>query len=594
MTDPRAEYTRRIAHWDAEIARGDRKHLAISNGRLAAGIAAAVIGWFAYRDALSAWWLMAPLAAFIALVLLHDRVLKQVERSRRARRIYERGIERLDGTWAGSGANGARFLAEGPLGHDLDLFGPSSLFQLLNTTRTEVGEETLARWLLHGAAVPEILARQAAVAELAPLIDFRESLAVTAAEVHVGKTSALSRWVSARTPNTSTATRAVFSIITAISVALVAAIAMGFDGFPVRVLLFWLLLQIGITVLWMRRVAESLAAMDDAAGDLGLLKMLLERIENQPFQSPRLAAMRNGLPMEGRTASQTIRQLQRLVSALDSCRNQIFAPIAIFFQLPIHLLISIDGWRKSHGFAIAGWLATVGECEAFSALGTHAFEHPADPFPVIDPSTARFDAAGLAHPLIAPSVAVANDVSIGGDGPRVLMVSGSNMSGKSTLLRAIGVNVVLAMTGARVRAARLTMSPLVLGAALRIEDSLQDGQSRFYAEILRIRGVVELSKGSVPLLFMLDEILAGTNSFDRRIGAEAIIRSLVNAGAIGLVTTHDLALTELVSSLEAPAANVHFEDRIEDGKMVFDYRMRPGVVERSNALALMRAVGLDV
>jgi DNA mismatch repair ATPase MutS len=168
------------------------------------------------------------------------------------------------------------------------------------------------------------------------------------------------------------------------------------------------------------------------------------------------------------------------------------------------------------------------------------------------------------------------------------------MSGKSTLLRAIGTNVVLALAGAPVRAAALTLSPMAIGATLRVEDSLQAGISRFYAEILRIRAIVEAASGPLPLLFLLDEILHGTNSHDRRIGAGAIVQSLVEAGAIGLVTTHDLALTELVSALGARAANVHFEDRIEDGKMVFDYQMRSGVVEHSNALALMRAVGLKV
>jgi DNA mismatch repair ATPase MutS len=176
----------------------------------------------------------------------------------------------------------------------------------------------------------------------------------------------------------------------------------------------------------------------------------------------------------------------------------------------------------------------------------------------------------------------------------VIVVSGSNMSGKSTLLRSVGLNVVLALAGGPVRAARLVVSPLVLGATLRIEDSLPAGHSRFYAEILRLREIVESARGPIPLLFLLDEILHGTNSHDRRIGAEGIVTALVKLGAIGLVTTHDLALTELPRSLGSIAANAHFEDRLENGRMVFDYTMRPGVVEHSNALALMRAVGLDV
>ena len=206
-----------------------------------------------------------------------------------------------------------------------------------------------------------------------------------------------------------------------------------------------------------------------------------------------------------------------------------------------------------------------------------------------------FDSEALGHPLIADDRSVRNDVRLGGaGGPRVILVSGSNMSGKSTLLRSVGLNTVLALAGAPVRARRLRLSPLVLGATLRINDSLPDGHSRFYAEILRLREIVDAARGPVPMLYLLDEILHGTNSHDRRIGAEGIVTALVRLGAIGLVTTHDLALTELPQALGAAAANWHFEDTLENGRMVFDYTMRPGIVTNSNALALMRAVGLDV
>jgi DNA mismatch repair ATPase MutS len=177
---------------------------------------------------------------------------------------------------------------------------------------------------------------------------------------------------------------------------------------------------------------------------------------------------------------------------------------------------------------------------------------------------------------------------------RVLLVSGSNMSGKSTMLRTVGINTVLALAGAPVRAARLKISPLVVGATLRIQDSLMAGQSRFFAELLRGRQLVDLARGRPPLLFLLDEIFHGTNSADRRHGAEAVVCGLVQSGAIGLVTTHDLSLTHIVEVLAPRAANVHFADHIENGRMVWDYKMRPGVVQNSNAIALMRAVGLDV
>ncbi|TAK11059.1 MAG: DNA mismatch repair protein MutS [Acidobacteria bacterium] len=574
------------------MSAGARRHERLANLRLAvAGIAVALV-WLVSSGRASAQWFGLPLLLFLVLVVLHDRVLKRTERSRRARRIYERGLARLDGTWASSGADGARFVERADFAADLDLFGAGSLFQLINTARTEVGEEVIAEWLTNGAPIDEVIARQAAVDELRPMIEFREALAVTAADVHVGKTSALGRWAGGPAPPVPGAAVVAFAGLSVVSVLLVAAALSG--RMPPGLLILWLGIQVGITLLWGRRQFRALADMDDALRDLALLKVLLERLETQAFSSPRLTRLRDSLPADGLRASQTIAGLERLVTALDSCRNQIVAPIAVFFQVPSLIMIAIARWRVAHGRHMAAWLRAVGEIEAFSAISTFAFEHPESPFPEVVPGAPVFDADGLAHPLIHGEVAVANDVRLGGEAPHVLMVSGSNMSGKSTLLRAVGVNVVLALAGAPVRAARLRLSPLALGVTLRIEDSLQGGHSKFYAEILRLRSIVDLSRGPVPLLFLLDEILAGTNSYDRRIGAEAVIRALAGAGAIGLVTTHDLALTELVSTLGAPAANVHFEDRIEDGRMVFDYRMRPGVVQRSNALELMRTIGLNV
>ena len=252
----------------------------------------------------------------------------------------------------------------------------------------------------------------------------------------------------------------------------------------------------------------------------------------------------------------------------------------------------IEAWRQESGPHIEGWLLAVGEIEALCALSGYAYENPDDPFPELA-ETACFDAEGLGHPLMPLAELVRNDLSIG-DGLRLLVVSGSNMSGKSTLLRSVGLNAALAQAGAPVRARRLRLSPLAIGASMRPVDSLQEHTSRFYAEIKRLRAIVSLTEEKLPAIFLLDELLSGTNSHDRRIGAEAIVKGLVKRGAVGLVTTHDLALTKITEQLGTRAANVHFEDRLENGKMVFDFKMRPGVVERSNALDLMRSIGLDV
>jgi len=594
MTDPGAEYADRIRQWTAEAARADRLHAALSYARLALAGLTVVLAWQAFiSHRLSTVWPAFPAAAFVVCALVHVRVIQRLERAGRARQLYERGVTRLDGRWVGTGPDGTRFLDGHPFGRDLDLFGQGSLFQLLDTARTQVGEETLAAWLRAGAGIEEVRARQAAVAELAPKVDFREDLAVLAAESYVGRTNTLEAWAISPPAGLSRLHAFVFGTSATVSVALVILVVM--EAVPPSALLLWLLVQSGLVGLWRPKILAALTHIDTAAHDLALMSALLARIEREAFTSSRLEAVRAALFDGGMPPSRRIARLERLVSMLDQATlNPMMRPIGALVVVRSQVAVAIDRWHAEHGPSVASWLRAVGDIEALSALATYAYEHPADPFPTMIEDGAEFDASALGHPLLSERVGVRNDVRLGGASPRALIVSGSNMSGKSTLLRAVGVNVVLALAGAPVRADRVRMSRLALGATLRVDDSLQAGHSRFYAEILRIRAIVDLLRAPQPLLFLLDEIFGGTNSRDRQIGAEAIVRVLVEGGAIGLVTTHDLALTEIVGGLNGQAANVHFEDRLENGAMVFDYRMRPGVVERSNALELMRAIGLKV
>jgi DNA mismatch repair ATPase MutS len=250
------------------------------------------------------------------------------------------------------------------------------------------------------------------------------------------------------------------------------------------------------------------------------------------------------------------------------------------------------------GGRVREWIDTAGEFEALCSLAGYSYEHPADAFPELaEIPGGCFEAEALAHPLMPEARSIRNDVQLGGpsqENLRLWIVSGSNMSGKSTLLRTIGINTVLAWAGAPVRAARLRISPLSLGVSIRVQDSLQDGRSRFYAEITRLREIIALTSGPRPVLFLLDELLSGTNSHDRQIGASGIVQALIGRGALGLITTHDLALAHIADALPGRAVNVHFADTLRNGELHFDYRLQPGVVERSNALDLMRSVGIEV
>jgi len=584
-----SEYRRRLAERRNAIAGLERTHLHLSNVRLLVAAIGAAVLWLAFaRAALSPWWALLVWVVFGAVAIVHAKRLERTERVRRAERLYVRALDRLAGRWAGTGRDGAAFAAGHPYARDLDLFGRASLFELLNTARTEAGESMLGAWLAAGAPVGEVRVRQTAVAELRPMLDLREQLAVLAAEGEVSRTGALARWAQSPPIGIANVWRSALAACGAITILL--ALLASFDVTTWAPFLAWITVEAILIWRWKTTLLRIIEQIGKPADDLKIVAGLASRVEQERFASPRLDALRGSLA----GCADAIRRLERLVSLLESSTHNLFAaPITQALLVPQQLAMAIDRWHAAHGAEVDAWLAAIGEVEALGALATYAYEHPDDPFPQLVDEVG-FDAEAIAHPLLPPGAAVPNDVRLGGGGPRVIVVSGSNMSGKSTLLRAVGVNAVLALAGAPVRAARLSLSPLAIGATLRVDDSLEEGHSKFYSEILRMRAIVDAAKGSRPLLFLLDEILHGTNSYDRRIGAEAIVRALVDAGAIGLVTTHDLALTELPARLDGRAVNMHFEDRLENGRMIFDYRMRPGVVEHSNALALMRAIGLDV
>jgi DNA mismatch repair ATPase MutS len=261
---------------------------------------------------------------------------------------------------------------------------------------------------------------------------------------------------------------------------------------------------------------------------------------------------------------------------------------------PLWVGLAAERWRQTHGAAVAGWVDTIGEFEALLSLGAYAFEHPDDSLPELIEGPPTFTGVELGHPLIPAARCVRNSVSISGS-TRILLVSGSNMSGKSTLLRTVGINTVLAMAGAPVRARSLRLTPLQVGASIRINDSLHEGSSRFYAEITRLRQLFDLAdRRTLSLLFLLDELLQGTNSHDRRSGAEGVVRAFAARGAIGLISTHDLALTDISGLQPGTLHNVHFQDELLNGRMTFDFTLREGVVTKSNAMELMRSIGLEV
>ncbi|MEZ5416851.1 MAG: hypothetical protein R2708_05855 [Vicinamibacterales bacterium] len=577
----------------ADGARTDARFAAARLTLAGLGVLGALAGYLTGRW--PALWGAGTLGPFVLMAVRHARLADALTDARKRLALVNHGLARLQGRWQGMGPDGQAYRTEAhPYADDLDIFGTGGLFDLLSSARTDAGERTLAGWLLRPSAPAEIRARQQAVRELAQRESLREDLAVLGPGLPAAAaTSVVEAWASQPVPPPPALGP---PVLAALSAASVGGIAWWGVTAHEPAWLGGALAAQAVIGLWRRpRVRASIKAVDRRAHDLTLTAALAARLERETFQSAHLQALQARLSASGAPASVEIRRLARLVDLLTSRQNQIFGPVSVLLFWATQLAWAIDAWRARAGRHVPAWFAALGEFEALGALGTFAAEHPDAVFPVFADGPPRLDGAAVVHPLLPADAAVGNDVALGGDGPHLVIVSGSNMSGKSTYLRAIGVNVVLAQAGAPVCATRFTMTPLLPAGTLRVQDSLQSGRSRFFAEITRLQQIVRLAREASPAcLFLIDELLSGTNSHDRQQGAAGVLRGLVDLGAIGLATTHDLAVTALADGFGPRAANVHFADRFEEGGLAFDYRLRPGVVATSNALALMRSVGLDV
>jgi hypothetical protein len=590
---PSDEYEERLKSRESRVAHYDKLHIRIGNLRLWVAVATAVAGWWSIRrHAFAPWWLLLPAVAFAAVVLYHARVLRGRFCAQRAVAFYRNGLARIQDRWAGNGRSGERFdIPHHVYAADLDLFGKGSLFELLSTARTRMGEDALAHWLLSPSRMEEIRQRHGAVSEFRNQLDFREELAVLGEDSGVGiHPEALLKW--AGTPNR--LNRRWMRWLAPLLAVLAVGSALVWGLWGVRAPFLVVVVIEGFIAYFLRKhLTEIFYATEHAFENLDLLCAILARLEREHFFAPRLQALRHDLTSHNLEGSQAIARLRTIVQFIESRRNPILRVLDLPLLYSVQVAFAAEAWRRAHGDAVRSWLNVTGEIEAIVSLAAYSYEHPSDPFPEFVDGPASFQSEELGHPLIPAAKCVRNSVRICGE-TRVLLVSGSNMSGKSTLLRAVGINTVLAMAGAPVRARHLQLTPLQVGASIRINDSLHEGNSRFYSEITRLRQIYDLANHSPTLLFLLDELLQGTNSKDRRIGAEGIVRAFVEQRAIGLISTHDLALTDIGGLADGNLHNVHFQDEIENGKMRFDFTLREGVVTKSNGLELMRSIGLKV
>jgi hypothetical protein len=603
MQDPATEYRNRLQQWQEILKRHQSNERILSIARLVVFFIGVIFFVLSIGTSFFAVpWIILSAILFIVLVVKHDRVLRKRDQASMAIQFYERGLSRIQDTWMDRDdeVHDIKVDPDHLYSWDLDLFGAKSLFQLLCTARTVSGIQTLSDWLLHPASNATIRERQDAVNELRERVKLREDLAIleslpatrkNQADQELREIDFVLNWAehgSTALPSYAAAIGAALSILTIGSLISWFQFGIGAGWFVLAVFA-----QSIFASVFRKKIKSSLQGLERAGNELRLLSGILALIEKENFESTLLQNWKSNISGEGELPSRRIAKLTRLIEFYDWARNPYFAIFAGLLLWRTQIGFAVEAWRRSNGHLVRKWVLAIGDIEALLSLSCYSYEHPEDPFPEIADQGPVLKAEAIGHPLIPRDRCIRNDFSLGGT-PSVVILSGSNMSGKSTFLRTVGINVVLALAGAPVRAGSMSVSQVALGVSIRIQDSVQGGYSKFYAEITRIKQIMDLAKGSMPVLFLLDEILHGTNSADRLIGSEAVVRSLQKLNAIGIVTTHDLALAKIVDDLGPAATNMHFEDHIENGKIAFDYKMKPGVIQKSNAVALMRSVGLDV
>jgi len=511
----------------------------------------------------------------------------------RLKGFYERAIQRIQGNWVGTGVTGEEF---GKVDHvyaaDLNIFGEGSLFELLCIARTSIGQRGLADYLLEAPAPEETLLRQEAVRELQGRADLHERVAALGDfDFLESKWSTFENWLASPTLSYPRYLRTLAGITST----LLAGI--GFAGLVG--LMSWISVAIWIAplvafhsavgLIFRRRINEMQSWVQPVSVETQVFREGLRLLAEAQFQSIKLRQIAD----EARNGSESVRTLEQLLNALHERQRDWFYVPSLVLLIGTQLGMAIEQWRRAHAKSLRIWLHAWAEFEALNALAAYAYENPDNTFPEFAVDEACFEAQSLGHPLLSRTSCVVNDVTLNRK-TRFYIVSGSNMSGKSTLLRAIGLNAVLAFAGAPVYAASLRVSRLSVFASLSVVDSLLKGTSRFQAEVERLRRTIGAAIDGRSVLFLVDEIFGGTNSRDRRIATEAVVRALIERGAIGALSTHDLSLCEIGDSGDLQGLNVHMGSRGGGDPLNFDYRLKPGVTNEANALAIARMAGVPV
>ena len=568
------------------------------------GAVAAVIGLWG-QGALMYAVTAACLLPFLLLVKYHNRLFLRKDYQEKRLEVNRQELAALDQD-SSAFDDGKEFADPAhPYTYDLDVFGPRSLFQYVNRTCTRLGREQLARWMAcHLDKQEPILRRQEAVQELAAKASFRQHFRILGLlnKGQAADRAELLEW--AQSPvryRNRNLLRRLPHMVTAVNLLCLAGVVTGV--LPGNV---WGVLWFGIVVAsfaFTRQITKVQSVYGQKLRILGTYAKLLQTMDDEPMEAPLLRVVKDKIGGDRRQASQAIRRLVKLMNELDQRNNYLMYTVlngCFFWEL--WQIMRIEAWKEVHAGELPHWLEAIGEMDALCSLGTFAYNHPEGySYPDIlgDTNTGtdntetpfQLVAETMGHPLIPHDRCVCNDICMMRR-PAFIIITGANMAGKSTYLRTIGVNYLLACIGAPVCAARMSLYPARLMTSLRTTDSLSDNESYFFAELKRLKSIIDRLQSGEQLFIILDEILKGTNSADKQRGSFALVQQLMRLRANGIIATHDLLLGTLKDRFPDCIDNFRFEADITGDELTFSYRLRPGVAQNMNACFLMKKMGI--
>lgn len=622
MQQNRAEnFKEQESHFTAEANTLDRKYQKLSLVRILSFIVALILLFYLANVRLG--WAVGLLAIlfpilFAFLIFRHKKLKFARDLSRLKATINTEELDRLQNKLKAFPDGLQYFKPLHPYHLDLDIFGPHSLFQLINRTATLSGEQLLARWISRPAPIQEIRTRQEAVQELDPQLQWRQTF--EAAGRHFkdseNNTEPLLSWLqSPQEVRNNRFYRVAFYIFPAITILLL----LGFIFFDLNIYFF--IGSFVVNFLIVSRIMpianQTQQATTHSVKVLKAYQALIRQVEDSSFQSPLLQQLQQTLKQEGSKASAKIKDLSQILDGLDARTNQLYFLLNGVFMLDIYWMVRAERWKEDMRADIGSWFSAISEFDVLNSLAGYSFSRPEYHFPQLEEGPQLFDAGGLGHPLLPAKNRVTNDFRMQGAG-EIILITGSNMAGKSTFLRTVGVNIVLALMGAPVCATQARLSPMQVFTSMRTQDSLEESVSSFYAELQRLRQLLKLVHAEtamstltedmpdtahdqlttpdvaeeLPVLFMLDEILKGTNSEDRHRGAEALIKQLSRLGASGFVSTHDLTLGQMAE--HGGIQNYSFNSDVVGDSIRFRYKLEPGICQSFNASKLMQKMGIDI